>query len=93
MITKNARIVKYLTFDPLDRDIGSSAVNADTCVDKVPPCLCAEANHGILQQVVQLRQKYPKRRIVFSKAYAFEDFQRNRKPRLRTEFPVRVGRI
>lgn len=41
--TKKIRINYDYIFSPRDRSVVSSAVNSDTCVHQVPPCLCAEA--------------------------------------------------
>lgn len=43
MAMKKVRISSDYTFKLSGQSVGGSAVDADTSVDQVPPCLCAEA--------------------------------------------------
>ena len=63
--THKARIINDLSFDP-NKKGEKGGLNADTDVDTVPPCLCAEALPKFLAELVSLRKKCPTKRLLMA---------------------------
>lgn len=64
-VTHKARIVHDLSFDPNTKG-KKGGLNADTEVETVPPCLCAEALPKFLAELVSLRKKCPAKRLLMA---------------------------
>ena len=65
VVTHKVRIINDLSFDAHNKGV-KGGLNADTDVDSVPPSLCAEALPKFLSELVSLRAKNPKLRILMS---------------------------
>ena len=72
-VTHKVRIINDFSFDSQHR-VKKGGLNGDTGPDTVPPCLCAEALPKFLSEIVRLRQKYPEKRILMSKADVSDAF-------------------
>lgn len=71
------RVIHDLTFD-LSEENRRGGVDARIPVDDSLPCLCPQALPTLLRELVKLRRRYPKRRILLSKRNSHDAFRNMR---------------
>ena len=74
VVTHKVRMIDDFSLDPQYR-VNKVGMNGDTDPDTVPPCLRAVALPKFLSEIVRLRQKYPEKRILMSKAHVSDAFR------------------
>ena len=67
VVTHKVWIINDLSFDVHSRE-KKGGLNGDTDPDTVPQCLCAKALPKFLDELVTLRNKFPEKRILMTKA-------------------------
>lgn len=63
--THKARIIHDLSFDPNEKG-QKAGLNADTDIETVPPCLCAEASPKFLTALVSQRKNCPTKTLLMA---------------------------
>ena len=74
VVTHKVRIINDYSFEA-NTDLQKGGLNTDTDSDSVPLCVCEVALPKVLAELVSLRNTYPNKRILMSKADVSDAFQ------------------